>query len=59
MTQASNSSTLAYLREKLVELQFTHEYREKLRAEREERAEMARAAREEQKFLRDMERAEE
>ncbi len=48
-----------YLRLKLIELQLTHEYREKLKAEREERAEMARAAREEQKFLRDMERAEE
>lgn len=51
--------TDGYLREKLIELQLTHEYREKLKAEREERAEMARAAREEQKFLRDMERAEE
>lgn len=48
-----------YLRLKLIELQLTHEYREKLKAEREERAEMARAAREEQKFVRDMERAEE
>ncbi len=48
-----------YLRLKLIELQLTHEYREQLKAEREERAEMARAAREEQKFLRDMERAEE
>ncbi len=48
-----------YLRLKLMELQLTHEFREKLKAEREERAEMARAAREEQKFLRDMERAEE
>ncbi|MBB4245060.1 MULTISPECIES: GIY-YIG nuclease family protein [Rhizobium] len=47
------------LKQKLVELQVTHEYREKLKAEREERAEMARAAREEQKLLRDMERAEE
>ncbi|WP_025596104.1 DUF4041 domain-containing protein [Agrobacterium tumefaciens] len=51
--------TDGYLHQKLVELQLTHEYREKLKAEREERAEMARAAREEQKFQRDMERAEE
>lgn len=51
--------TDGYLHLKLVELQLTHEYREKLKAEREERAEMARAAREEQKFQRDMERAEE
>ncbi|PYE93023.1 T5orf172 domain-containing protein [Rhizobium sp. PP-F2F-G38] len=48
-----------YLRQKLIELRLTHEHREKLKAEREERAEMARAAREEQKFVRDMERAEE
>ncbi|WP_313474873.1 DUF4041 domain-containing protein [Agrobacterium pusense] len=48
-----------YLSLKLIELQLTHEYREKLKNEREERAEMARAAREEQKFIRDMERAEE
>ncbi|MBL0371745.1 DUF4041 domain-containing protein [Rhizobium sp. KVB221] len=48
-----------YLKLKLQELFLTHEYREKLKAEREERAEMARAAREEQKFIRDMERAEE
>jgi hypothetical protein len=44
---------------KLHELYLTHEHREKLKAEREERAEMARAAREEQKLVRDMERAEE
>jgi hypothetical protein len=51
--------TDGYLRLKLTELQLTHEYREKLKAEREERSEMARAAREEQKLIRDMERAEE
>ncbi len=51
--------TDGYLRLKLSELQLAHEYREKLKAEREERAEMARAAREEQKLIRDMERAEE
>lgn len=51
--------TDGYLNQKLIELRLTHEYREKLKAEREERAELARAAREEQKFIRDMERAEE
>jgi len=44
---------------KLKELYLTHEYREKLKAEREERAEVARLAREEQKLQRDIERAEE
>lgn len=44
---------------KLKELYLTHEYREKLKQEREERAEAARAAREEQKLQRDIERAEE
>lgn len=43
---------------KLEELYLAHEYREKLKAEREERAEAARAAREEQKLQRDIERAE-
>jgi hypothetical protein len=51
--------TSDYLKSKLQELYLTHEYREKLKAEREERAEMARAAKEEQKLIRDMERAEE
>lgn len=57
---ASNSTavTSGYLSLKLEELFLTHEYREKLKAERDERAEMARAAREEQKLIRDMERAE-
>ncbi|MEY9828905.1 hypothetical protein ABIA25_000720 [Sinorhizobium fredii] len=53
------SITEPYLKLKFQELFLTHEYREKLKAEREERAELARAAKEEQKFLRDMERAEE
>jgi Domain of unknown function (DUF4041) len=44
---------------KLKELYLTHEYREKLKQEREERAEAARTVREEQKLQRDMERAEE
>lgn len=48
-----------YLKLRYQELFLTHEYREKLKAEREERAELARAAKEEQKFIRDMERAEE
>jgi len=48
----------SYLELKLRELRLTHEMREKLKAEREERAEMARAAREEQKLLRDLELAE-
>lgn len=48
-----------YVQLKLKELYLTHEYREKLKAEREERAEAARLAREEQKLLRDLERAEE
>lgn len=43
---------------KLRELFLTHEYREKLKQEREQRAEAARAAKEEQKLLRDMEKAE-
>ncbi|HVM23560.1 MAG TPA: DUF4041 domain-containing protein [Sphingomicrobium sp.] len=58
---ASNTTYIStdYLRLKLEELYLTHEYREKLKAEREERAEAARLAREEQKLLRDLERAEE
>ncbi|MBB3977841.1 hypothetical protein GGQ64_003055 [Rhizobium azooxidifex] len=53
------SIKLDYVKLKFQELFLTHEYREKLKAEREERAEMARAAKEEQKLIRDMERAEE
>lgn len=51
--------TEGYLKLKYQELFLTHEYREKLKAEREERAELARVAKEEQKLIRDMERAEE
>jgi hypothetical protein len=58
---ASNSIfiTQDYLKLKLKELYLTHEYREKLKAEREERTEAARLAKEEQKLLRDLERAQE
>lgn len=58
---ASNAIEIGndYFDLKLTELRLTHEYREKQKAEREERAEMARAAREEQKLLRDMEQAQE
>lgn len=48
-----------FLKLKLKELYLTHEYREKLKAEKEERAEAARAAKEEAKLIRDMEKAEE
>lgn len=48
-----------FLKLKLEEIHLTHEYREKLKAEREERAEAVRLAREEQKLLRDMEEAQE
>lgn len=51
--------TSEYLKLKLKELYLTHEYREKLKAEKEERAEAARAAKEEAKLIRDMEKAEE
>lgn len=50
--------TKPFVELKLKELRLTHEYREKLRAEREERTEAARQAREEQKLLRDVEKAE-
>ena len=55
----SNKITITpdYLALKLRELRLTHECREKLKAEREERSEMARLAREEQRLLRDMEEA--
>ncbi|WP_230532710.1 DUF4041 domain-containing protein [Microvirga roseola] len=49
--------TKEYLSLKLKELFLTHEYREKLKQEREERAEAARLAKEEQKLLRNMEKA--
>jgi len=48
-----------YLKSKLKELYLTHEYREKLKVEKDERAEAARAAKEEAKLIRDMEKAEE
>lgn len=51
--------TEGYLKLRLEELFLTHEYREKLKAEKEERAELARAQKEELKLVRDMERAEE
>lgn len=51
--------TADYLKLKLKELYLTHEYREKLKAEKEERAEAARATKEEAKLIRDMEKAEE
>lgn len=56
----SNTTIISpyYVELKLKELYLTHEYREKLRAEREERAEAARLAREEQRLLRDLEEAE-
>ena len=46
-----------FLKLKIDELYLVHEHREKLRAEKEERAEAARLAREEQRLLRDMEQA--
>lgn len=49
----------AYYDLKIKELRLSHEYREKLKAEREERAELARLVREEQKLLRDLEKAQE
>ncbi|MEW6122170.1 MAG: DUF4041 domain-containing protein [Pseudomonadota bacterium] len=48
-----------YVKLKFEELFLTHEYREKLKHEKDERAESARLSREEQKLLRDLERAEE
>lgn len=55
----SNAITITadYLTLKLRELRLTHECREKLKEEREERTEAARLAREEQRLLRDMEEA--
>ena len=47
-----------YTRLKLEELRLTHEYREKQKAEKEERAEMKRAEREEKKLLAEAEAAE-
>lgn len=58
---ASNTIEIkdGYFRLKLEELRLTHELREKVKAEREERSDAARAMKEEQKLLREMERAEE
>lgn len=58
---ASNSTFICepYLQLKLKELRLTHEYREMLKAEREERSELVRAQREELKLQRDIEKAEE
>lgn len=47
-----------YVKLKLKELYLTHEYREKLKEEREKKAEIARVAREERRLLRDLEDAE-
>ena len=47
-----------YVALKLEELYLTHEYRERLKAEKDERAELARAEREEKKFLAEAEEAE-
>lgn len=47
-----------YVTRKLDELHLTHEYRERLKIEREERAELARAEREEKKLLAEAEAAE-
>lgn len=47
-----------YIALKLKELYLTHEYREQLKAEKDERAEMARAEREERKLLAEAEAAE-
>ncbi len=47
-----------YVALKLEELYLTHEYRERLKAEKEERAEMARAERDEKKLLAEAEAAE-
>jgi hypothetical protein len=56
---ASNTTYITdeFLSLKLKELRLTHEHREKLKQEKEERAEAARLAREEQKLIRDMEEA--
>ncbi|WP_245459085.1 MULTISPECIES: DUF4041 domain-containing protein [unclassified Mesorhizobium] len=58
---ASNSIFVTddFVKLKLRELYLAHEHREKLKAEKEERAEAARLAREEQRLIRDMEQAQE
>lgn len=63
LNKLNESNTIAinpeYLKMKLTELFLAHEYREKLKTEREERAESLRAAREEQRLFRDLEKAQE
>ncbi len=58
---ASNTIFIAnaFLKLKLQELFLAHEYREKLKIEKEEKADAARLAKEEQKLLRDLEKAQE
>lgn len=58
---ASNATYInsEFLKLKLEELYLTHEYREKLKVEKDERAEELRQAREEQRLLRDLEEAHE
>lgn len=48
----------SYIALKIDELHLTHEYRERLKVERDERSELARAEREEKKLIADAERAE-
>lgn len=48
-----------FLKLKLTELYLTHEYREKLKMEKDDRAESLRLAKDEQRLIRDMEEAEE
>lgn len=59
---ANSSMKLAineeYIALKIDELHLTHEYREKLKLEKDERADLARAAREEKKLLKEAEAAE-
>ena len=50
--------TDAYLQAKLKELRLTHEYRERLKIERDERAELARQEREEKRLLQEAKKAE-
>ncbi|TAJ69002.1 MAG: DUF4041 domain-containing protein [Phenylobacterium sp.] len=60
LNQSNNTViTNDYAKLRLEELLLTHEYREKLKAEKEERAEAARLAREEQRLIRDLEEAQE
>lgn len=47
-----------YIKLKLEEMQLTHEYRQKLKAEKDERAELSRTEREEKKLRKEAERAE-